>query len=463
MMAFVPFLLVLMVAVGCVPRPPKYGSGGGTSVAKAPTFSKTLGLGRANSPAVVRFLQDKLNVLSHRWGRKTFLPGHNGAGKYDAATVSAIIWARQQLNAHMKSKPFGVTNGTLLGKYGYDFIVAAAVFPVPAATLPRVVPKPVPAPPKVAPKPAPAPPKVAPKPTPPVASGRKPAVPATGALLGTWIAPRGTDWTQATQQGLWNQRNAAAGRSYDIAHNFYSFALPFPTWRETWAISQGRTPMVSWNGTNTADILSGKDDAMIRQRAASMRDLKAPAFLRFYWEMDGAKKNKWAQGPADYIAAWKHVHKIFDAAGASNVAWVWCPNAWAFDVSTANGAQWYPGDDSVDWICADGYNWFPVRAGAKWTSFETVFRNFYNWAGTKNKPLMVGEFGAMEGSPGQKAQWINDARTALKVKFPQVKALVYYDEYRHEDNTIYDWRLDSSASSYAAWNNLAKDPYFNHR
>jgi len=145
------------------------------------------------------------------------------------------------------------------------------------------------------------------------------------------------------------------------------------------------------------------------------------------------------------------------------VAWVWCPNAWAFDVSTANGAQWYPGDDSVDWICADGYNWFPVRAGAKWTSFETVFRNFYNWAGTKSKPLMVGEFGAMEGSPGQKAQWINDARTALKVKFPQIKALVYYDEYRHEDNTIYDWRLDSSASSYAAWNNLAKDPYFNHR
>ena len=282
-------------------------------------------------------------------------------------------------------------------------------------------------------------------------------------MLGTWIAPRGTDWTQATQESLWNQRKAAAGRNYDIAHNFYAFTLPFPTWRESWAVSQGRIPMVSWNGTDTASILSGKYDDLIRQRAAGMRDLHAPAFLRFYWEMDGNKKAGWAKGPADYIAAWKHVHAIFDAVGASNVAWVWCPNAWAFDQSAANGAQWYPGDDSVDWICSDGYNWAPVKAGAKWTSFETVFKNFYNWASTKNKPLMIGEFGAIESSPNQKAQWINDARTALKTKFPKIKAIVYYDEDRHEDNTVYDWRLDSSASTYAAWNNLAKDPYFNQR
>jgi beta-mannanase len=209
--------------------------------------------------------------------------------------------------------------------------------------------------------------------------------------------------------------------------------------------------------------VSGRYDALIKQRADGMRNLHAPAFLRFYWEMDGNKKDKWSKSPAEFVAAWRHVHAIFAAEGANNVAWVWCPNAWAFDVNTQNAAQWYPGNDVVDWICADGYNWARPGSTAKPASLQKIFQNFYNWAGTKNKPLMIGEFGAIETAPGQKAAWINAARTTLKTRFTKIKAIVYYDEYRHEDNTIYDWRLDSSAGSYAAWNNLAKDPYFNRR
>ena len=444
--AFAPILLVILVAVGCVPHPPNYNPGGGTNSVKPPTFTRTLGIGRANNPAVVRHLQDKLNVLSARWGRSgRALPGRSGAGKYDASTVWVVVWARQSLNRKRLANPFSDTGSPLLGKYGYDLIVGAANAAVPAAT-----PRP----------PAPTPPR----PTPPApTNSRKPVVPANGALLGTWIAPRGTDWTQATQQSLWNQRKAAAGRNYDIAHNFYPFTSPFPTWREPWNISQGRIPMVSWNGTYTDQILSGRYDAMIRQRADALRDLRSPTFLRFYWEMDGNKKDKWANTPADFIAAWKHVHNIFNAEGASNVAWVWCPNAWAFDVNAQNAAQWYPGDASVDWICADGYNWARPGSTAKSVSFEGTFKNFYKWAATKNKPLMIGEFGAIENAPGQKALWINQARVTLKTAFPKVKAIVYYDEYRHEDNTVYDWRLDSSSSSYTAWNNLARDPYFNKR
>lgn len=455
MVAFAPILLVLLMAAACVPSPPRYDAGGSTSTTKAPVFIHTLGPGRAtNDRAIVRYLQDKLNILFVRWGGdKLHLPGHNGPGTYDRHTVIGIVWARQKLNRHLSYKPFSSTASNLLGKYGYDLIVAAAAQSVPSGT-------PTTTPPTTPPT---APPTTAPPVTAPPRAAHGPAAPASGALLGTWIAPRGSDWTQATQQSLLHQREAAAGRKYDISHNFYPFTTPFPTWREPWNISQGRIPMVSWNGTYTTDITSGRYDDMIRQRAVGMRNLGAPAFLRFYWEMDGAKKTKWASDPAAFIAAWRHVHQIFDSVGATNVAWVWCPNAWAFDVSQASATRWYPGDESVDWICADGYNWAPVKARAKWTSFETVFRNFYRWASTKDKPLMIGEFGAMEGAAGQKAQWYDGARTALKTEFTKIKAIVYYDEYRHEDNTIYDWRLDSSASSYAAWNNLAGDPYFNQR
>jgi len=298
-------------------------------------------------------------------------------------------------------------------------------------------------------------------PTPP--PSYKPQAPTSGALLGTWIAPRDGDWSATNVKALWQQRLNDSGRNFDVAHNFYRWDLAFPTWRETWHRDNGRIPMVSWNGTSTSAILSGQYDAMIRQRADGMRDLNTPVFLRFFWEMDGAWQAARTENPANYIAAWRHVHQIFDAEGARNVAWIWCPNAWAWDVSVQNAVKWYPGDDVVDWICSDGYNWAPTKVGARWTSFQTIYQNFYNWASTKNKPLMVGEFGAIENLPGQKAQWITDAGAALKTRFPKIKAVVYYDEYRHEDGTVYDWRLDSSASTYQAWNTLARDPYLNTR
>ena len=122
-----------------------------------------------------------------------------------------------------------------------------------------------------------------------------------------------------------------------------------------------------------------------------------------------------------------------------------------------NATKWYPGDDVVDWICSDGYNWSPARPGAKWNSFQTIYQNFYNWASTKNKPLMVGEIGVIEARPpGTRPSGSPTPTTTLKTVFPKIKAVVYYDEHKAEDNTLYDWRLDSSASTYAAWNHLAK-------
>ncbi|CAN5853152.1 hypothetical protein BH24ACT3_BH24ACT3_14870 [soil metagenome] len=312
-------------------------------------------------------------------------------------------------------------------------------------------------PPQVAPR--------APQPQPralaPVAGPEQPAVPESGVLTGGWFAPEG-DWLKATEQRLWEQREADAGRTYDVAQTFYSFGKSFPTWREPWHIAQGRTPLVTWGAVSAADVAAGRHDATIRDRAAGLRDLDAPVFLRWFGEMDGNAKRALAGDPATFIAAWRHMHDEFRAAGADNVAFVWCPNAWAFDVSLQNAMQWYPGGQYVDWVCADGYNWAPTWEHADWTSFETVFANFYDWAAGTGKPIMIGEFGAMERNPGEKAAWIQGVRSTVKARFPAIKALVYYDEHRCEDDArCYDWSLDSTSASYSAWNTLARDPYFN--
>jgi hypothetical protein len=78
----------------------------------------------------------------------------------------------------------------------------------------------------------------------------QPAVPETGVLAGAYVHPRPDD-LKSTEQWLWTKRQADAGRSYDIAHTFYSFTKTFPTWRESWHASEGRTPMISWGPAST--------------------------------------------------------------------------------------------------------------------------------------------------------------------------------------------------------------------
>ena len=68
---------------------------------------------------------------------------------------------------------------------------------------------------------------------------------------------------------------------------------------------------------------------------------------------------------------------------------------------------------------------------------------------------MVGEFGAQERDPGEKARWLTETREALKTQFPAIKAVVYFDA-----NKDYDWRVTSSPETLAAFRDMANDPWF---
>ena len=91
-----------------------------------------------------------------------------------------------------------------------------------------------------------------------------------------------------------------------------------------------------------------------------------PLLLRFAHEMnadwypwDGVRASAPGthDGPARYVAAWRHVHAVFAAAGATNVRWVWSPNHRSIPAAAWNdAARYYPGDDVVDWIGVDGYD-----------------------------------------------------------------------------------------------------------
>jgi hypothetical protein len=282
-----------------------------------------------------------------------------------------------------------------------------------------------------------------------------PAVPVAGALFGAHLqAPSGDmDAEKQDVAGL----EAALGRGLDIDHNFYPWEDEFPTWREAWDLENGRIPMISWNGSLTLGIAAGLQDNLIAERADAVRALGKTVLIRWMWEMDGNRKQGDSVVPQSYVLAWRHIHDMFRSRGATNVEWVWCPNASAFEPG-ADGPKYYPGDGYVDWICADGYNWSPGQPNAKWRGFSEIYSDFYAWGAPHGKPMMVGEFGVQERGPGEKAAWLADARQTVKTQFPSIGAVVYFDANRE-----YDWRVDSSDSALAAFRDWARDPYFNPR
>jgi hypothetical protein len=276
-----------------------------------------------------------------------------------------------------------------------------------------------------------------------------------GVLLGASTSPdrRGSVAERLVVEEL-EQR---LGRTLDINHNFYPWDTPFPTDAERWDLEAGRIPLISWNGRDvtTAAIAAGHHDSLIRRRAHDTRALGRPVLIRWFWEMDGNKKAEFAGAPGDYVAAWRRIVTLFRTEGADNVDWVWCPNASAFNDGEAQ--KFYPGDDFVDWTCADGYNWAPGRPGDDYRSFQDIFGGFYVWATLHDKPIMIGEFGVQERHPGEKAQWIADARHAIKTDFPRLRAIVYFNS-----NKDYDWRVTTSESALEAFRNLAHDPWFHN-
>jgi mannan endo-1,4-beta-mannosidase len=242
--------------------------------------------------------------------------------------------------------------------------------------------------------------------------------------------------------------------------SFYSFPTePMDSIRE-----HGSIPVLSWSSQaipstlnqpdfQLSDVIAGRYDDYIARFATEARDWGHPFFLRFNWEMNG-DWFPWAEGvngnvPGQYVAAWRHVHDIFVAAGAGNVSWVWCPFVDPSG-SLRSLASLYPGDAYVDWTGLDGYNWGANPASPRgWRSFDQLFRRSYDEIAGRiapSKPLMVGEVGSSEYG-GSKAAWIRDALARAPVEYPQIRALLWFDKF---DDDM-DWPIETSAPATAAF------------
>lgn len=222
-------------------------------------------------------------------------------------------------------------------------------------------------------------------------------------------------------------------------------AIPMITW-EPWDYTQG----VNQPEYSLKNIAAGNFDTYITKWAQDSETWGHPYFLKFAHEMNG-DWYPWSEQtngnrPGDYIKAWKHVHNLFVANGATNVTWVWAPNVESSKTTPLKDA--YPGDSYVDWVGVEGYNGGTALDWGGWQTFSQIFTSIYHQLQrlTSEKPMMISETASTEEG-GSKADWITDAYTVqLPTHFPKVKAIVWFNEKRETD-----WRIESSSVTQTAF------------
>jgi Glycosyl hydrolase family 26 len=288
-------------------------------------------------------------------------------------------------------------------------------------------------------------------------TGSVPATTSTSNLLFGAYTPSSPESGVAATNTL----ETALGRRVDIVLWYQHWDGWGPEFHTEWvdaASSDGRIPLLTWEpwapGTvnqpnfRLRRIADGAFDPYIRTWAHALAAYGKPVYLRPMHEMNG-NWYPWcgtvnANTPVDYIDAWRHLHDIFAAAGATNARWVWSP--YALDVPAGNAFErYYPGSQYVDVLALDGYNWGST-AKHRWQSFDQIFsRPYKRIAKLGPQPVWIAET-ASDESGGDKAAWVREMfRSAAR--YPRLQAIVWFNLLKERD-----WRATAPqgvASAFA--------------
>ena len=237
--------------------------------------------------------------------------------------------------------------------------------------------------------------------------------------------------------------SSAIGRRQAIVLSYKSFEqAPFFFDQLDGIWHYGAIPMITWEpwGTSLEGIAAGHDDAYIREAARTAAAWGKPLMIRFAQEMNGTWF-PWGGRPGAYRAAWRHLVRLFDEAGADNVRWVWNPYANNGDLPFR---RYFPGNRYVDWVGFDVINW--GSGPFRWGSFESIAGDSYDQLRRlTRKPMILGEVGTGE-TGGNKARWLSRMLRRDVPRMPQVHAICFWSE----DDPRGDLRLASSRAALRA-------------
>jgi hypothetical protein len=208
--------------------------------------------------------------------------------------------------------------------------------------------------------------------------------------------------------------------------------------------ARGQIPMITWEDWGDGQsfplsaIAAGKFDAYIDSWAQGAASRKFPIWLRIFHEFNDNSEYPWQitkNSTQDFIAAWRHVHDRFTAAGATQVRWIWNPDGPGINEAQIRSA--YPGDQYVDLTGLDTYGYNDVA------DYAAV-------AAVSHKPMVLGEIGAR--GAGQ-AGWLSRLSDSINGgSMPLVRGVIYFDEK--------SWALEASPQLLDVAMRMVRGPAF---
>lgn len=252
---------------------------------------------------------------------------------------------------------------------------------------------------------------------------------------------------------------ALAGEAPSIILSYKDFQQGPPLAELDAARSRGALTLLTWEpwawggGTDQPAysldrITAGDFDPYLRQWGQALGSWSHPILLRFGHEMNG-NWYPWSEqvngnSAGDYAAAWRHVHDVVTAAGASNVTWVWNPNVPYWGSTPLPGL--YPGSSYVDAVALDGYNWGTSASWSTWVSPSQLFGDGLSQLRelAPGKQILIAETSSAEQG-GSKADW-NTALIRYLAPQSDVTAVTWF-----HFNKETDWRINSSTASAQAF------------
>ncbi len=233
-----------------------------------------------------------------------------------------------------------------------------------------------------------------------------PLVPDAGVLVG------------AAVDGVFADYETALGRSMDIGHVAAGVDDSVDATVLADHVAAGRVPMLTWTPGTVAEALAGDLHTEIDLAAAYLAGLDSPVFLRYWPGLDAAVAD-----PDEAEAIWAEAQSSFEAAGASNVIWVWSPAV--IDPAAVPGP--------FDWVGVSAYGDL-LDAAAELGDY----------------PIMVAEWGAApsEGDPEAQVNFVNSIGPVLDAH-PTVAALVAM-----EATGDCDWRVTPNPDAVSALTDL---------
>jgi mannan endo-1,4-beta-mannosidase len=233
---------------------------------------------------------------------------------------------------------------------------------------------------------------------------------------------------------------AATGVKPTLVPYYSGWLEPFQARFAAIAAERDAVPLVQMDPTDIslAAIASGMYDTYLRAYAEAVRAYRHPVIMSFGHEMNGYWYS-WGNthtAPAVFVAAWRHIVRLFRALGARNVTWLWTINTIHSRASVGSPGPWWPGSSYVTWVGIDGYYYSST------STFASLFGpTIAAVRAFTHDPILIAETAAAPAA-GQAAK-IADLFAGIRLY--GLLGFVWFDAVHIEN-----WRL-SSPSAIAAF------------